>query len=328
MEDQLTKLMETLYNSGLAGSPNEAKRMAQEMLSTSEKVATSSEENQKSNFAVRQIRRKTQERKTSNPEFCSDNPTQQNPESRPQSSSYDARFSGNNSDFSQSNSGSGIEAEKREAYNKEFRDRALSGNPVNVQVDFDTPKSNKYAKQIDSHNYKDQFEASDIPDSHEKLRSSATKQSGFSSSSEFPSAESNGQQHTVPSQDAENKDTSDNNKGFGGSLLDQAIRNVNTYGNDNITPEQYTANNVQNTETHFQTPAQQNTEHRPQNTNPRPQNPETHSQNTAQQNTGPSSQNPEQGHGNGGKRREMTEEEKKKQEEVDLTKHFNFSNRN
>ncbi|MGM5481077.1 MAG: hypothetical protein ACQESE_01560 [Nanobdellota archaeon] len=378
MSQDMNTLTETLFNSGLAGSPGEARRMAEEMLSTSKKVAESSEENQQTNFAVKRYKR---------------------PEKKPEERTAEQQPTDNET----AGYSSSLDPQKRESYNKEFRDRALSNRPIDVQVEFDTPRrnaeatKNKYLETQNAEKYKQQFQASDIPDTHSEYKSPETSRAPNSEDQSIDrmnttaeqftdhSAAEQTQEHNAAEQKVAHSETEEptpqfSNQTFStGSLLDQAIRRVeSSKSSDSISPEEYSSKNIEeeNTSDPVQQPEHSTTDNHPQfsehttaeqtsnlssnaffpdknseaenniqDTDFKSQFTASSPQMTAPQNqhhstTDSNAHTPENQDANteslssdaksqsrtSGQRREMTEEEKKQQEEVDLTKHFNFSN--
>ncbi|MFP4645449.1 MAG: hypothetical protein ACLFNB_02280 [Candidatus Woesearchaeota archaeon] len=378
MSQDVNKLTETLYSSGLAGSPGEARRMAEDMLSTSKKVARSSEENQRTNFAVRKYKRpaKDQELETAQP------PQESMPEIKTEEKPETATEPSPQQEYKTSPD---LEPEKREAYNKEFRERALAGKPIDIQVEFDTPRrtedelKRKKTKSQDHEEFKSQFQASDIPESHSEYKSPETSRSPNTEQYDVATDRESQEQETSPSQDMEFQSQSPQEQGLdsspsdqdssswnaapdtatqkttgpepvqqqsrtsyleseapnepqpssfsSGSLLDQAIRSVNSNdASGQVKPEQYSAQSLNNS---LQQSSQQQSGSKLSSDPafPQEQEQEQPTENNqvderTQQQSEAAKEAPKEG-----KRREMTEEEKKQQDDVDLTKHFNFSNK-
>ena len=130
MDDQTTKLADTLYSSGLAGSPNEAKRMAESMLQTSKKVSTSSEEHQKTMYGVKRYEREQPK------------PVQEEQQRQEQQIQQEEK------PVQEQNAPQ--QPQQQPNYN-DIRTRVGQQQPINIQVEFDTPRrEQRMAKQQES----------------------------------------------------------------------------------------------------------------------------------------------------------------------------------
>ncbi|MGM5480520.1 MAG: hypothetical protein ACQESC_03605 [Nanobdellota archaeon] len=310
----ITTLAKTLFQSGLVGSETEAKIMAESMQDTSKKIDDHQQENNSSmvvDYGKRRRERANQQEVGKKSQEKIDLQQRQPPQD--------------------------MSSEKKKQYAEEFRKKALLDNPVNIQVDFDTPgfRQQQEHKNVESEKqYNNKSNVENVKhNEYEKAlnrQTNETKQQSF----EQKTTVNEPDEHNIESNSAENNNIENNNlfennksnkenqitnnnpdeekpqnSFVSGSLLDQAIQNAKSNPENKKSPEEYSAKGISQSGW----PKEQTTQ---QNNNVSQEQFQEKSENASEREEKeekPSSR--------------MNEKDKKLQEEVDLTKHFNFTNK-